>query len=442
MATKDILNKIVSDYEPGLVLKEKQSEALECLCNERCDLLVNLPVGYGKSIIFHLLPKLFIDTTCSNPIIVVVSPLNIIQKDQLESMKKRGISACKLDIKTKVDETTDTLDDVDLEKYDVKCDVPLTTVINGEYSIILCHPEALLNTTEGKGLLSNERFTHNVKAVVIDECHIIQKWGEEFRTAFGKMSSLKVFFPSVPFIALSGTLTVKQKEIPALLHLENCKLIEHSPDKRNIFFEKCRKESSEDRLGEYEKIVYPICQELFDKKEAFPVTLMFLPVFYMSEVLMHLHGLFGTKSIDDALYSAICSGQDDYVISRTIKELKVENPRIRLVLTTSIAGMGFDPRNVTQVIHTCPPRNISQYMQEIGRAGRQGQPARAVLYFNNHDIAKNLPGITEDIIVYCKNDTTCLRNAILNVFGFEKDQSITATECCSNCKSHSREKSN
>ncbi|XP_069107293.1 ATP-dependent DNA helicase RecQ-like [Argopecten irradians] len=382
MATKDILNKIVSDYEPGLVLKEKQSEALECLCNERCDLLVNLPVGYGKSIIFHLLPKLFIDTTCSNPIIVVVSPLNIIQKDQLESMKKRGISACKLDIKTKVDETTDTLDDVDLEKYDVKCDVPLTTVINGEYSIILCHPEALLNTTEGKGLLSNERFTHNVKAVVIDECHIIQKWGEEFRTAFGKMSSLKVFFPSVPFIALSGTLTVKQKkEIPALLHLENCKLIEHSPDKRNIFFEKCRKESSEDRLGEYEKI-------------------------------------------------------------RTIKELKVENPRIRLVLTTSIAGMGFDPRNVTQVIHTCPPRNISQYMQEIGRAGRQGQPARAVLYFNNHDIAKNLPGITEDIIVYCKNDTTCLRNAILNVFGFEKDQSITATECCSNCKSHSREKSN
>jgi hypothetical protein len=55
----------------------------------------------------------------------------------------------------------------------------------------------------------------------------------------------------------------------------------------------------------------------------------------MSEVLMYLNGLFQASNINEAIYSTICSGQDDYVINTTIEELKKENPRTRLVLTTS-----------------------------------------------------------------------------------------------------------
>ena len=71
--------------------------------------------------------------------------------------------------------------------------------------------------------------------------------------------------------------------------------------------------------------------------------------------------------------------------------------------------MGFDPPSVTSVIHAKPPRNLSQYLQEIGRAGRWGQNATAILHYNNHDVAKNLPGIEEDIIKYCKSQDRCLR---------------------------------
>lgn len=258
--------------------------------------------------------------------------------------------------------------------------------------------------------------------------------GEEFRTAFKKLRGIKSFFPNVPVIGLSGTLTVSQKKtIPKQLGLENFHLIEHTPDRPNIFLKKKKKGQGTDVLNEYEQIVHKICDDLYEKKADFPVTLLFLPIYYMCEAMIYLKSLFGSLNINESLYSAICSGQDEFVINHTIAELKKENPTIRLVLTTSIAGMGFDPKNVTHIIHACPPRNMSQYLQEIGRAGRSGQPSFATLFYSNRDIGKNLPGIKEDIINYCKNDSSCLRNQLLSVFGFEKKESIIDCKCCSFC---------
>lgn len=215
--------------------------------------------------------------------------------------------------------------------------------------------------------------------------------GEEFRTAFKKLRGIKSFFPHAPVIGLSGTLTVSQKEaIPKQLGLENFNLIEHTPDRPNIFLRKVKKQQGIDVLDEYEQIVHKLCDDLYEKKADFPVTLLFLPIYYMSEAMVYLQSLFGCSNINESLYSAICSGQDEYVINSTIAELKKENPTIRLVLTTSIAGMGFDPKNVTHVIHACP-------------------------------------------LNYCKTDSSCLRNQLLSVFGFKKDKSIIDCKCCSFC---------
>ncbi|XP_021339507.1 uncharacterized protein LOC110440673, partial [Mizuhopecten yessoensis] len=164
-----------------------------------------------------------------------------------------------------------------------------------------------------------------------------------------------------------------------------------TPARPNIFLRKFKKEPGIDVLNEYEKIAHKVCDDLFKKRGDFHVTLLFIPIYYMSEA-MYLNSLFGPSNIHKSLYSAIWSGQDEHVVATTIEELKKENPNIRLVLTTSILGMGFDPSNVTQVIHASPPRNVSQYLQEIGRAGRRGQTASATLYYNNRDIAKDLPG--------------------------------------------------
>lgn len=259
-------------------------------------------------------------------------------------------------------------------------------------------------------------------------------WGR--RTDFKKLSGIKAFFPDVPLIGMSGTLTTEQKRtIPKQLGLDSYKLTEETPERPNIFLEKYRKVSGSDVTSEYETIVLELCNRLYEQKNDFPVTLLFIPVHYMSEGLMYQQSLFQTRNINEAIYSAICSGQDEYVINTTIEELEKKDLRIRYVLTTSISAMGYDPRNMSQVFHTCPPRNASQYLQEIGRAGRQGQSSIAALYFGNRDIATNLPGIKEDIITYCKTEDSCLRNCLLSVFGFEKDTSITDCKCCSYCRS-------
>ncbi|KAK6175939.1 hypothetical protein SNE40_014313 [Patella caerulea] len=407
-------------------------ECFQYLQNATGDLIVNLPVGYGKSIIYHLLPQI-IESNVNKPVVIVISPLNIIQKDQLTSIKQHKINACRVNIKGCIDDGDEGF------LYELYSnDSNLDSIKSGEYTIILTHPEALLNTSKGRELLNDEDFQGHVIGIAIDECHIIEKWGAEFRTAYQKLGSLKSFFPNVPIIALSGTLTEKQKnDLPKQLNLQNYKIIEASPDKPNIFLSKFEKPTASDVAYSYEQIFHKECDNLYKEQEMYPVTLMFLPVYYLSQALVYLQTLFGSQTIESSIFSALCSGQDKHVIDTTIDELRKENPRIRLVLTTSIAGMGFDPKNVTRIVHTCPPRSLSQYLQEIGRAGRRGQPSEAILYFSNRDIAKNLPGITEDIILYCKNKTSCLRNNLLSVFGFTKDEPFL-DKCCSFCNKESQ----
>ena len=95
--------------------------------------------------------------------------------------------------------------------------------------------------------------------------------------------------------------------------------------------------------------------------------------------------------------------------------------------------MGFDSPSITRVVHTRPPRSLTDYFQEVGRVGRRGQVSEAILYYNKRDIGKNLPGIKDDIISYCLSES-CLRQCLLSSFGFMKEADApTGCSCCSVC---------
>ena len=85
------------------------------------------------------------------------------------------------------------------------------------------------------------------------------------------------------------------------------------------------------------------------------------------------------------------------------KNAEKEKPTVRLVLATVALGMGLNAPSVSRVIHMRPPVCLENYLQEIGRAGRSGQPASAVLFYNNSDTASNRKGMTGDMMMYCIN---------------------------------------
>ena len=235
-------------------------------------------------------------------------------------------------------------------------------------------------------------------------------------------------------MALSGTLTSKQlQKLPVIIGLNNPAIIQESPDRSNIFLKKTTKVKSNDVNEIYEEIFQTECEQLQKNPHSYPVTLLFMPLFYISQAAAYLKYLFGTCDITTSCYAVLFSKQDKAVLKITVADLQKDNPRIRLVLTSSVAGMGFDPPSVVRIIHARPPRNLSQYLQEIGRAGRRGQNSTAILYYNKRDLAKNLPGIKDDIIEYCKSDNKCLREMLLKPFGFSKSLGISGEKCCSFC---------
>lgn len=238
----------------------------------------------------------------------------------------------------------------------------------------------------------------------------------------------------MPVLALSGTITeALRKKLQKLLALESPAMVILNPHVPNIFLSKFRKEASSDCLESFEIIFRKEIDALYNSPSTYPVTLIFLPLQYMSSALAYCHVKFGSfLSLSDTVYGALYSRQDPIVSNHVIDQLKSDNPTVRLIFSTSVSGMGFNSPAISRIIHAKPPRNVSQYLQEIGRSGRCGQNSHALLYWCPNDIKSNLPGMQECIQMYCKGDK-CLWEAILINFGFKKEVEQSMCRCCDYC---------
>ena len=124
MATResfeDVLAMVLTKYDPGLILRQKQVEALERMWTLEKDMLVSLPTGYGKSVISHLCGRLLrAKLGVESGMTLVVVPLNIIQEDQMASLHRRSLSVCKLDIKGHATTVSEESDDYVFEKVSI-----------------------------------------------------------------------------------------------------------------------------------------------------------------------------------------------------------------------------------------------------------------------------------------------------------------------------------
>ena len=253
------------------------------------------------------------------------------------------------------------------------------------------------------------------------------------------ISVLKALFRNIPIIALTATAT--QKRIANLKKdlclTNNCVVIKTNPNRKNIFLNKIVRSSNQNVIKGYEEILTPIVEKLHIQRVNFPMTIIYFKTLqFCGWAYNYFSNFFGNDQyVDDEktpvsrLFAQYHLPQTQLMKKEIVNEIKKQNSRIRVIFATIALGMGVDASNIRQVIHIGAQGSLESYMQEIGRAGRSGEPSTATLYYNKSAISANKTNIDDSLRRYC-NEETCLRKNLQEHFGYNN---ISQKRCCCFC---------
>ena len=222
-----------------------------------------------------------------------------------------------------------------------------------------------------------------------------------------------------------------------MLKLKDPVKILSNPDRPNIKITVNERPPSQQQQDHLDKILLDIAKELKENPTTYPITLFYTDTsvisysYWFMEDYLGDQQYIGPKEPENRIFAQYHAEYTAKMKKHTISELCNPNSKIRLVFATVSLGMGLNAKHIRHIIHYKPPTSLEKYFQEIGRAGRDMQPARATLYFNNTDVRANRPGMTSSMREYCKQKTKCRRKFLLNYFGAELQNPIA--ECCDIC---------
>jgi len=373
-----------------------QEPAIEAVLRKK-DCVVLMPTGGGKSLCYQI-PALMLDG-----LTVVISPLIALMKDQVDALRSNGIAAAYLN-------STQTA----AEQVEVFRDVR-----SGKLKLLYVAPERLLQS--GDQFLDFLRGI-DISLFAIDEAHCISSWGHDFRPEYLKLAKLKTAFSEIPVIALTATADkLVRKDIVERLNIPSAALFISSFNRPNIHYSVEPKRNSYGQLLDYldkrkdeSGIIYCLSRSSVDSLAA---------------------------DLQDEGFSALPyhAGLDKKTRERN-QELFLKD-EAKIIVATIAFGMGIDKSNVRFVVHMDLPKNIESYYQETGRAGRDGLPSDALLFFSWGDVTKLKSFVevegnaSQSRIMLKKLDTmgefgdlkTCRRRFLLSYFS----EAVVAD--CGNC---------
>ncbi|MBO8137204.1 MAG: ATP-dependent DNA helicase RecQ [Desulfotomaculum sp.] len=309
------------------------------------DVLAVMPTGQGKSLCYQL-PGLILPG-----VTLVISPLVALMKDQVDSLHMKNLHQV-------------TLINGQLTREEQK--QRLDGIRDGKYKIIYAAPERL-RTRSFASLIEDI----SLAMLVVDEAHCISQWGHDFRPDYLYLREFINMANRPRVLALTATATPKvQYDILQQLGIENAAKVVVSSDRPNLYLEVRKLEKGSSKLAALMDILYS------EKGSGIIYTATRKET---EEVAQFIISRMGIKA---APYHA---GMDSE--QRAEVQEGFINGDYNVVVATNAFGMGIDKQDIRFVIHYSIPSSLEAYYQEVGRAGRDGEPARCILFYTPKDRA-------------------------------------------------------
>lgn len=335
----------------GLILKEKfghdafrygQEEIIKDVLAHK-DVLAILPTGGGKSLCYQL-PAYLLEG-----VVLVISPLVSLMEDQVASMKLQGEKrVVALNSFLSYKERLEIMDELHTFKY------------------IFISPEMLLQPK-----VSSRMEQLKIAYIVVDEAHCISQWGFDFRPEYLRIGEFLQRIDKTHLLALTATADDKvMKDIIDYLQLEDVKIHRQSLDRSNISYAIKKMDRDEEKtqwiLNRVKQTVGPGIVYVASRKRA-----------------DELAAIIMSQNSSCASYHA---GMEQ--VDRAFIQEQFLSGEVLWVCATTAFGMGIHKDDVRQVIHEHIPATIANYVQEVGRAGRDGNKSAATLLYTATDSRK------------------------------------------------------